>query len=795
MSPLRIASGSLVVSLLVFTAPACQAIIGIDDATARTEGDGGAASGRADGAAADGAPASCDCADKGDVCRPKKCNAAKDACIDDTPAAPGTKCSLSGGTCSEDGTCGCDPANAGDCTSGTKPVCDASTRSCRACANDHDCEKVRPGSVCDVATGSCQQCTIANPSACTGATPICVAGKCAPCMHDEDCKGNAAGEVCVAGKCQVCSATNATACQGPSPHCDVAKAICSSVCSDDPTWCPTHSPQKPICAPNGGCTECSASDLSKCTADKPVCDATGTCAPCTQDAQCAGKPAGNACLNGACHPCSPTNKTACSGTTPICGADGKCTKCTSSSDCSGNATGAQCRSDGACGPCSSSMNGVSCGANLVCFGESCVPCVAGSTCTSANVCQQASYSCASGQPVCQDTGAKPDNTPCGASKYCEGGSCVSCSPAPGTSCTPANACRLGTEVCTAAGASCQESGNAPDGTVCATASECSSGTCKTCGALPPSPSNGWTAVSTSGPTRYGHAMTYDSIRKRVIAFGGYPTTASNGDNGTYTWDGASWSTPSMGTKPPARAYTTLVFDAFNGKTVVFGGIFGSSTVYNDTWTWDGVSPGWTQIPCSGTCPQARNQAGLAYDSDRHVIVMFGGQTVDGTALGDTWQLDLSSSTWTALSPSNSPSAGVAQMTYDANRKVVVAYVDRGAYGIWEYSAATNTWFDHSSASPNPGRRAHSRAVYDSAQKRTVLFGGCLYPNCVGSASDDYHNDRWEWDGTCWRNTTNSAKSPGLLQLFGMAFDSTNLKTVIFGGAVWPSGPVSATTWQ
>lgn len=600
-------------------------------------------------------------------------------------------------------------------------------------------------------------------TACTGDTFICDPSiGCRSCQKDQDCAANASGPACQNNKCVECTTSNTTACP-PGVQ-----------CKGDNKCGPCPTPGSHVCKGLTTSRTCTATgyDDKSCSDSAPICNSkSGLCAGCTNDPDCL----------------------AVSSSLPHCQASsGTCVQCTSSSHCSGSTPNCNIAT-GTCELCEHQADGTSCGTDgqHFCKSGTCGSCVPGGSCTPANECRQGSFICSGGQKTCSDVGNVVNDTPC-KTGYCESGSCVACSPAPGTACTP-SACQTGKEICTTSGASCQATGSAPDGTICASG-ECFGGACKTCGTINWPASNGWTAVSTSGPTRYGHAMTFDSVHGRVIAFGGYPTTGSNGDNGTYTWNGSTWSTPTITTKPPARAYTSMTFDDFHGKAVLYGGFYGSSE-YGDTWTWDGVSTAWSPVTCSGNCPQARDQAGLAYDSDRHVVLMFGGQTATGAGLGDTWQLDVGTGAWSPVSPSNSPPAAVAQMAYDAQRKVFVAFIDRGLPGIWEYNAATNTWSDHSSASPSPGKRSHSRIAYDASLKRTVLFGGCVYPDCVGSTNDNYVNDRWEWDGTCWRNTTNSAKSPGVLQLFGLTYDSVRQKTVIFGGDNWPSGPVSSTTWQ
>jgi hypothetical protein len=110
-------------------------------------------------------------------------------------------------------------------------------------------------------------------------------------------------------------------------------------------------------------------------------------------------------------------------------------------------------------------------------------------------------------------------------------------------------------------------------------------------------------------------------------------------------------------------------------------------------------------------------------------VLFGGSDSNGKPLADTWEWDGQNKTWTQIKPTTSP----------------------------------------------PARSSHALA-YDSARKRTVLFGGWS-----GSTS---LTDTWEWDGQSWTQiqTTTAPSSPGV-----MAYDSVRQRTVLWGRA--------AGTWE
>jgi hypothetical protein len=411
------------------------------------------------------------------------------------------------------------------------------------------------------------------------------------------------------------------------------------------------------------------------------------------------------------------------------------------------------------------------------------------TCDAAptNNCSAGAKRCASGTSIatCVLDGAGYYNygaaIACGARQDCAG-------PAGAADCV----CR--TDTCTSVNPTCESLSKAVtcavdgDGcyyttatTPCGAGNECSNGSCKACGAIAWPPAPGWTQVST-GPGIRNHGMAYDSIRKRIVAFGGIADMGggvASEVNGTYTWTAAAgWVTKTLGTPPSPRSQLGMAFDSDQGKLVVFGGGAGAS-VYGDTFFWDGASPSWTAVFCPGSCPQARKDHAMAYDSDRHVVVMFGGTGAGASALADTWQFDGAMNKWSVLSPLASPPPALhVRMAYDSVRKVMVAISNEWT-DVWEYDAILNKWIDRtSSAGFGPGKRASPGLVFDASIGRTVLFGGY-------SVTTPWLADRWEWDGFCWRNTTPGSVPPAL-QYLGMAYDSDAKKIIIHGGGLDPN---------
>src|SRR5262249_14535282 len=96
--------------------------------------------------------------------------------------------------------------------------------------------------------------------------------------------------------------------------------------------------------------------------------------------------------------------------------------------------------------------------------------------------------------------------------------------------------------------------------------------------------------------------------------------------------------------PGKRAAHTMVYDSIRGRMLLFGGRTGT-TALEDTWTYQ--NDDWTKIS-TATSPGVRFLAGGAFDSVRDRFVMFGGyqytpdpksSTPLSTPRYDTWEFD------------------------------------------------------------------------------------------------------------------------------------------------------------
>lgn len=250
---------------------------------------------------------------------------------------------------------------------------------------------------------------------------------------------------------------------------------------------------------------------------------------------------------------------------------------------------------------------------------------------------------------------------------------------------------------------------------------------------------------------------------------------------------ATWIQADVG-GPPRLAGHAMAYDSQRGVVVMFGGVtffsLGGSAVYsNETWEWNGLQ--WTRrFPAHSPSPRFST---IAFDSQRGVTVLFGGGTEFGGAQADTWEWD--GVDWTSRASASAPSPRKEhQIAYDSRRGVTVLFGGafesfNGQYGdTWEWDGTS--WSQRATTGPLP-RVAH-RMAYDSNRGFTVLFGGS-----TNEVFETLYNDTWEWNGIVWVRRSVGPLAPRSQP--AMAFDSSRGVTVLYGG--WTDTSYFSDTWE
>lgn len=262
----------------------------------------------------------------------------------------------------------------------------------------------------------------------------------------------------------------------------------------------------------------------------------------------------------------------------------------------------------------------------------------------------------------------------------------------------------------------------------------------------------WRCLSNGGPPpRTFPALAYDGAGERLILFGGNRVLfgAEADTTGTFLDDMWAWADGEWrrleGTMPPARAEAGIAYDSARQRVVLFGGYRidnGETMRLGDTWEWDGTA--WERRSTGG--PSPRNGAVMAYDTHRGRVVLFGGS---GGPSDQTWEWD--GTAWERIDAAQTPGRFNSAMAYDTSRRTMLRFGgwngERRVNGTWSYDAPAWRRLE----ATGPAARNHTMLVYDPGRETMVLFGGHDGPRVFG--------DTWEWDGRTW--TQRGGQAPRL----------------------------------
>jgi len=249
----------------------------------------------------------------------------------------------------------------------------------------------------------------------------------------------------------------------------------------------------------------------------------------------------------------------------------------------------------------------------------------------------------------------------------------------------------------------------------------------------------WTRLPSSGTKSSGRRLAWDRKRNLLVSFGGYEGR-SLADVRVLERD--TWQVIGQHSEMPA-AEPGFVFDSRRNRFVAFGGSAGQGKLYGDTWELEGDS--WKRVATAA--PPARQAHAMVYDERRDRTIVFGGigpgqPGQPPPALGDTWEFD--GAVWTerrVTGPEARHGAGVA---YDSKRGIVILFGGLTSDGFkgdtWSWNGVE--WRKLAESGPEP--RGMGYIAYDKQRDRVILFGGRK-----GWPDGDL-NDTWEWDGAAWR---------------------------------------------
>ncbi|HNT28181.1 MAG TPA: kelch repeat-containing protein, partial [bacterium] len=232
------------------------------------------------------------------------------------------------------------------------------------------------------------------------------------------------------------------------------------------------------------------------------------------------------------------------------------------------------------------------------------------------------------------------------------------------------------------------------------------------------------------PAQAHHGTLYDDINDVLVVFGGKLYGPTNDLYFYYPEVNRWYLIEPTGTLPSARNHMGIAHDRKRDRYIIWGGSpdNGTSGLLADMWEYDRVANEWSEVTQNGTIPSVRRGAKMVYDSRRHRLLLFGGQTTSNTLLNDLYEFDIDSATWYTLSPTGTdvPLAQMgAQGAYDGRYQKF--YIFGGTNDsaptegdvkqhVYAYDIPRNEW---SRIATTTGK---IRMVYDPTNSRLVLIG-------------------------------------------------------------------------
>ncbi|MFW9908675.1 MAG: Kelch repeat-containing protein [Candidatus Thorarchaeota archaeon] len=281
--------------------------------------------------------------------------------------------------------------------------------------------------------------------------------------------------------------------------------------------------------------------------------------------------------------------------------------------------------------------------------------------------------------------------------------------------------------------------------------------------------------------RGAHSMAFDPYNNVAIIFGGFSLTGgwrSLSDTWTYSYSENSWTELVLTPSPSARSNHAMVYCSETNEVILYGGQGAANPT--DTWSFACDTQTWSQVATSVN-PGVHHSLALAYDPQENAVILFGGFGDDGLERDDTWKFDCDTREWSELSPAEVPLARYGHvMVYDDSiNKIVMTSGNTASQGhqddTWIFDTSTSNW-TQLTPTGNPDHLKWPSMTYDSTNKKCILFGGQIGDNSVDRT--------WIYDGlqNTWQRRYPS-ESPEDRINTGLAFDSTNNVTILFGGIV------------
>jgi hypothetical protein len=292
-------------------------------------------------------------------------------------------------------------------------------------------------------------------------------------------------------------------------------------------------------------------------------------------------------------------------------------------------------------------------------------------------------------------------------------------------------------------------------------------------------------------------MAFDEDAGQGVLFGG-ESAIDNATGGiaydsdeTWIWTGSRWRQAFPSTKPAKRSAHGMAYDSIRKRIVMFGGRQartdpeGSITLLGDTWIYD--NDNWVALNPPNS-PQPRHLFAMGYDPRRDRVMLFGGVARKGDTdfeiVYDTWEFD--GTTWTQVPAQEGLKVNAPMLTFDKQRgqMMLLGTDDSRASIMFFFDGNSRTWVQH-----KPEKMPdciNDGAMVARNNGSIIAFGGVC---TINTPSTD---ETWEWSGVNWfkLDVTSFSRATGMAS----AYDTLHHTIISFGGfEAFTTSPRSFTT--
>lgn len=223
------------------------------------------------------------------------------------------------------------------------------------------------------------------------------------------------------------------------------------------------------------------------------------------------------------------------------------------------------------------------------------------------------------------------------------------------------------------------------------------------------------------PPRSNHTATWDPVRERLIIVGG--SAGDLGDAWALDVKADQWQELKSHVALPGRREHAATWDPVRDRLIVVDGGSGIDA-RGDTWALDGKTGEWQEIK-SPIAPPSRYDLTASWDPVKGRILVVGGWSGKGHALGDIWALDVKTDQWQEIMSAVSlPPRNNLTATWDPDHERLIVIGGESEWNVprsdaWAFDVKKGEWQELKSFPP----RSYHTATWDPMQKRVVVVGG------------------------------------------------------------------------